>query len=1163
MVMTVLSMCGLGMLTPNYAKAAASAGDLIKMEGNSAVYYFDGAKRYVFPNDTTYFSWYPDFSGVITIPQSELQNYQLGGNVTMRPGTKLVKITTDPSVYAVEPNGVLRKIQSEAQASALYGSDWAKRVTDVNDSYFINYTIGAPLASGSVPAGTLVKTADSSAVYYYDGTNYRQVSTEAAMTANRFSFNNVITVASVTAGGTAITAMEEALVKTSQTASTGQGQVITGSGLMVSLNSSTPVAQNIPASSSVEFLKINLTAASDGPVNVSSIKLSAYGLSTAGNIKDVTFYDNGVKVGSSRNISSNDRDATFNFANPIYVAAGTTKTLTVKATVFVATGSYGLGIAKALDIVSSGASVSGLFPLQGNLMSAVDGAAVGSIEIDAENTNNPYAASFGEDDVLLADFNIIAGSEENALLSSVRLYNEGAGARDDNIISNLELYIEGEKVANGTYADRYATFNFDYEIEKGEAVLLEVRGDIGITSDTDNIKLTLKDTNDIVAIGKTHGFALSISTKTALASTISMTAGDFTIDMDKVAVPAKDVKPDTPNVTLAKISLKSNGENATLTEIRDNAKFSITQSTTTIDVLENIRLSEIGGGTYDLVASRTSGIISLSLDEEIVFAKGIARVYELKADVKANAPEGTTLKTTLNGLALDIEGDVSGSVIDDITPSEAIGSIITVKSASLSLNKVVLTDATVVGGSTELVYRAMVEAGSADGIRIQSIKIATTTGNAFTNDNISQLDIYLGGKLMTSISNKITAGTATFSSLDNNIVPAGEEVALEIKATFTSTFTSGADEFALEVDKVSARSVDGNKVVDAGIVGGQSRLVKVATKGSLAVEMLTSDTKVKNSFLLAGSQTDIGRYLGEIKFTTTNEEVKVTKLTLNASSTLVNKADSADLNSVKLVKADGTVVAEKTVSSNGSVTFDPFDVVFDADKGTSLFIVVVAKAMNVAGDATSTATSTKNIVYRLGAIESTGLSSGDEILPTVASTTDSKAAYIVGSKLISIANALSDGKLSNGTNRTIAKYTFVFDNGSNRDVNNDEMKAVLKNLVVNLDKSTDVELADISLYVDGSSSDKAAANTVTVASTSATSTMTFATNLGSLVNDAEMDGTVTLVVSATVSGVVDRSWLSTDIYLTGTNVQYSTGGNTHTATDNIPVTEVNGALLSD
>src|SRR5680860_57081 len=361
MTMSVLVMSGFAALAPNTASAAATSGDLIKMEGLSSVYYLgEDGKRYVFPNESTYFSWYSDFSGVVTITASELQSYPLGGNVTVRPGTTLVKITTDPSVYAVEANGVLRKIQNESQAAALYGTDWNQRIIDLADSFFTNYTIGQPIADGEIPAGTLVKVAGDTSVYYYDGTNYRSIVSEAAMNANRFRFANVIVIAtSVSATGTPITGMEAGLVNTSQGATAGSGPVVTGSGLMVSLNSQTPVSMNIPSGVAVNFLTLNLTAANDGPVNVSAITLSAYGLSDATQIKNVTIYDNGAKQGSTRNAVNQDRKATFNFATPIYVAAGSTKTLTVKAEVAASTGSYGLGIAKASDIVSSCASVTG------------------------------------------------------------------------------------------------------------------------------------------------------------------------------------------------------------------------------------------------------------------------------------------------------------------------------------------------------------------------------------------------------------------------------------------------------------------------------------------------------------------------------------------------------------------------------------------------------------------------------------------------------------------------------------------------------------------------------------------------------------------------------------------------------------------------------------
>lgn len=129
--------------------ASFSAGDLIKAS-QPAVYYFGtNGKRYVFPTEKTYFSWYSNFNNVKTITDAELATLQIGGNVTYRPGVRLVKVTTDPKVYAVDARGTLRHVTTETIAIALYGSNWNKMVDDVPDAFFTNYTIGTPIVSSS------------------------------------------------------------------------------------------------------------------------------------------------------------------------------------------------------------------------------------------------------------------------------------------------------------------------------------------------------------------------------------------------------------------------------------------------------------------------------------------------------------------------------------------------------------------------------------------------------------------------------------------------------------------------------------------------------------------------------------------------------------------------------------------------------------------------------------------------------------------------------------------------------------------------------------------------------------------------------------------------------------------------------------------------------
>ncbi len=75
-----------------------------------------------------------------------MANAPLGTNVTYRPGARMVKFTTDAKVYAVAHGGVLRWIQSESDARAIYGADWSAKIDDLPDSFFSNYRYGTMIA---------------------------------------------------------------------------------------------------------------------------------------------------------------------------------------------------------------------------------------------------------------------------------------------------------------------------------------------------------------------------------------------------------------------------------------------------------------------------------------------------------------------------------------------------------------------------------------------------------------------------------------------------------------------------------------------------------------------------------------------------------------------------------------------------------------------------------------------------------------------------------------------------------------------------------------------------------------------------------------------------------------------------------------------------------
>lgn len=1209
MAITVLSLSVLSV--PLQVDAAAQAGDLIKMDGLSSVYYLaaDG-KRYVFPNEATYFSWYGDFSGVVVIPQSELESYSLGANVTIRPGTKLIKITTDPKVYAVEPNGNLVHVPDEATAITLYGADWAGRVVDIADAFFTNYNVtGNQVSDTAYPTGSLVQFGGSADVSYIDATgNARKVADEASFLANRFKWADII-VSTLTAptAGTDVTGSEEGLTDTSSGAG---GTAGAGTGLTVALSADTPVAGNVPGSSAIDFVKINLTAASDGDVSVNSLKMRAFDLGDPSNITLVTILDNGVKQGSSKSINS-DKEATFNFSSPILVAAGTTKTLVVRATINATTGNYSLGINTASDIGTNGAVVSGSFPLIGNTKSAVSGASsVATVAMAGITDDSGATAEFGEDNVQLASFTLNVGNEavlwESAIFKNI-------GTNDNDIVNNMRIEVDGNVVTEGVGVDnKYATFNMgNMIIAKGDTVTVEVYGDIGVANAANTVHLVVDAASDFSLVGQDTGYgAITSGFDNFNASDegikVTLAASDFTIDMDKAATPARDVRRGVDDVVLATIKMTSNGENATVDSISDSGSNDFIVSGTGLGIgeVQNFELYDVDSGSLFDITETWDAINThweLEMAEEISFVMGVTRTFQLRADLQGpnDSPSlnnNDTLKVTMADGAFTITGDDSSSDLST-TPTSVVSAIATVKDASLTWTTTSLVAKTIVGNASDItIYQASVKAGASSDVTLSSVRIdADDTANfvPFTDDNFASIDLYIDGKLAKSNA-KIagTDGTLTayvnFTSLntDAKTITAGDTVTVEVKASFGSDFGSATGTMALElaaVGSVIARDDLSNTfTITAANALTDSRVVTLADNGTLLVDLKVDDQKANNdTYILAGSGTTPDRYIGELVFTTTNEDVKVQTLVLGQAGS----ATDADILSVQLFDEDDAMVAEEGVDAYGNANFDSFNHIFDADKSTSLFIGVVTKTMNADGDAQGTASYLRTISFNIASstqlvdelsltankgVTAQGVDSGVDLGMTedtnsalVAgeyATSTSKTTTVTGSVLTSVVNDMTDATLVGGTNKTIAKYKFVFDNGNNR-VGNEILKAQLVELKLTIATSS-ATVTNIEAYLDTDSANKLTATEVSAGII----TLNLDEATTGLAEDGLVDGTVELTVIATIAvdGSASNGSVSTEI--NNLNGDFTYDGNNGTGTDItdplLDITDVSGGTLT-
>ena len=164
-----------------------SIGDLVKVDSLPAVYMIGGdGKRHPFPNERIFYSWYDGFESLKTISVSKMAGLSLGESVRVRPGTWLVKITSDPKVYAVEPGGVIRWIKNELVASELYGDRWNQRIVDVASSLFEGYSLGTPIESGEEhPKGSVIRDDNGYAHYVAEDGTLRPFDDEEAVRGNK------------------------------------------------------------------------------------------------------------------------------------------------------------------------------------------------------------------------------------------------------------------------------------------------------------------------------------------------------------------------------------------------------------------------------------------------------------------------------------------------------------------------------------------------------------------------------------------------------------------------------------------------------------------------------------------------------------------------------------------------------------------------------------------------------------------------------------------------------------------------------------------------------------------------------------------------------------------------------------------------------------------
>lgn len=504
---TIAFSVGAGLLVSPASVSAASAGDLIKGTSLSTVYYYgyDGT-RYVFPDETTYFSWYADFDDVTTISDSALSDITLGGNVVMRPGTHWVKVQSNAAVYAVARDGMLHWIESADVAEGLRGSDWEDSLVDVPDVFFGDYSTGVSLTEATVYEGALYEMGGTTYLSW-DG-EMREV-TSAGMSANGFDSMYVLDGADI--DDSALTMGDEisdeltSLVDAAQTEESEDDDSATGD-IEISAASSMPVGTTLTGgANSVEVFAFDVEAGSED-ATLDSLVLSMTGAGATSNISAVYLYQGDTRLTESRTVNSSTREVTFSSLD-VAIDAGDEVTLTAKVTVSAsqtAADTFGFELESAEMVTASG-DVDGDFPIEGDEFT-LSGSDSGNVTIT--KTGSVDDPTIGAVDAEIAEFKIDATGSEDASVELITLKVDNASDHSNfNLWDGSEWLVACE---NTTSDQVVCDLSEDpFMIEEGDSNIFRLSADIG-GQDADTLKVYVDNAIDIVAMGGDFGHGLTV-----------------------------------------------------------------------------------------------------------------------------------------------------------------------------------------------------------------------------------------------------------------------------------------------------------------------------------------------------------------------------------------------------------------------------------------------------------------------------------------------------------------------------------------------------------------------------------------------------------------------------------------------------------------------------
>jgi len=689
-----------------------------------------------------------------------------------------------------------------------------------------------------------------------------------------------------------------------------------GSGLTVALDSTQPEASLFGESfASKPFTNLVFTASADGDVTVSSLTVERSGQSSDSAFSGVIALDeNGVRIGDSKTFNSIHQAK---LTNSFVVKAGTSKKITLAGDSDSDQNSYE-GQKPSLTLVSVDAGttkVNGSFPMVGTVMTVNSTLSIGTATLTRGSTDpgSSQTKEVGTKTYTFSAVKVTAGSAEDILMKSAKFNQSGSASETD--LENVKIYVDGTAY-DTTYSNDYytASFGSGITITKGNYKEIVLKGDV-VGGSARTIDFDLYRYADIQLTGKTYGYGILPSASEVAASAddgnfhaaqpnwdafqVTVSAGTLTVSK-AASVAAQNIAINLSDQALGGFEVDVKGEQVSVATMIFNLYIGSDTAAADPEDITSITLVDASGnvvaGPVDGVGTAEDTVGTATFSDTVTFPVG-KTIYTLKGKIGTDFSNDMTVSasTTPSGWTT-VKGVTTGQTITPSPSTAVTASTMTIKGASLSIS----TSATpvaqsVVRGVTKFTFAKYVldATGSGEDVRVNSMyPELSTLGTANTADDLTNCQMWDGttalntGTNVANPTNNNAAGEDITVTFDTGLtITKGTTKTLDWKCDIAANGTGTTYAFGLEntAGRVVSTGLTSGQDITEGITDSNGQIMTMAGAGALAIALDSSSPSLK---LINANTTN--NIVSALKLTSTNEDINVSQISLQLTSTASN-----------------------------------------------------------------------------------------------------------------------------------------------------------------------------------------------------------------------------------------------------------------------------------